>query len=286
MDRLAVLAALFALSACATHTSPSCFDTPPAVIEDGCPVYKSPQDAQYAPAECTPAPPPADCAPPAPPPPPAPPLTQIALPPGFQPWAEMPIEDLAFVIGDTIQVTLPFYEDEDSTARVAPDGNIYLALVGSVRAAGRTPSALERELRQRYAEFLRFPDVGVVPSEFESRLVYVGGQVSNPGAYPLSGPTGALEGVFQAGGFQDTAHREQVVLIRRGPNDLPMLKILNLKEFALDGTPTENTILRPFDIIFVPRSPIAKLNLFVRQYITQVIPFNHNFNYVLFDQAN
>lgn len=281
MHRLAVLAALVLISACSARDADPCLGAGAhAAPAEPCAIYKSPKDAAFVPHECRPTPP-AHCAPQEH----APPAQPLAVPNGFQPWAEMPNDPLNFVIGDEIRVTLPFYEDEDSTTTVAPDGNIYIGLIGGVRAAGRSPLALERDLERRYSEFLRFPEVGVVPSAFESRLVYVGGQVDNPGAYPLTGPTGALEAVFQAGGFLSTAYTRQVVLIRRGPNDLPMLRILNLRDFANDGTPTENTLLRPFDIIFVPRSPIAKLNLFVQQYISQVVPFNQNFSYVLFDAS-
>lgn len=202
---------------------------------------------------------------------------------GFQPWAEGHEEGLRFVVGDQLQVTLPFYENEDVTTVVAPDGNIYIGLLGSIKAVNRTPAELELELEQRYSDYLRFPDVGVVPLGFGNRFVFVGGEVARPQAMNLRGPTGALEAVFAAGGFSPTARQENVILIRRGPNNLPMMRYLNLNSFANDGTPTENTILRPFDIVFVPKTPIAKLNLFIDQYIDGIVPFNQSFNYILYD---
>ncbi|MBJ3778589.1 polysaccharide biosynthesis/export family protein [Acuticoccus mangrovi] len=269
MHRLAVLILLLALTACATQGG----DAPcvSATSVSGCPVYKAPEDAL---APCTPT-----CQ--APSEPIAPPL-----PSGFQPWAEGFQDELRFVVGDELQVKLPFYEDEDVETKVAPDGNIYIGLIGEVQAVGRTPASLEAELEKRYSRYLRFPDVGVVPTGFGSRQVFVGGEVKEPGAYVISGPTGVLEAVFQAGGFLTTANTENVVLIRRGPNDLPMLRYLDLKSFANGGTPTENTLLRPFDIVFVPKSGIAKLNLFIKQYIEGVVPFNHNFNYTLYEKTN
>ncbi|WP_108658764.1 polysaccharide biosynthesis/export family protein [Acuticoccus kandeliae] len=264
MLRLAVLAVLFVLSACATQP----VEAPCAPASGACPVYKAPEDARGA---CAPA-----CAAPATVPTPA-------IPSGFQPWAEGYEEALRFVVGDQLQITLPFYDDEDVTTTVAPDGNIYVGLVGKVAAAGRTPDALAADLKSRYARYLRFPEVGVVPTSFGSRQVFVGGEVDKPGAYPLRGPTGALEAVYEAGGIKDTGEPKNVILIRRGPNDLPMMRFLDLNSFAKDGTPTENTLLKPFDIVVVPKSQIARINLFIQQYIEGVVPFNHNFSYVLFD---
>ncbi|MEM7694603.1 MAG: polysaccharide biosynthesis/export family protein [Pseudomonadota bacterium] len=263
MARLAALFLTLLVGACAAHTA----DCTPAPVD--CPVYKAKEDAAGAP--CAP-----PCGPAAPQTPVAP-----AIPTGFLPWAEGFEGALRLVIGDELRITLPFYEDEDVTATVAPDGNIYLELLGAVRANGRTIGGLEKDLEARFARFLRFPEVGVVPNNFASRQVFVGGEVENAGVYPLSGPTGVLEAVFQAGGFLETADQKRVVLIRRGPNNLPMLRYMDLKSFANDGTPTENTLLAAFDIVVVPQSGIAKVNQFVRQYIEGVVPFNQSFNYTL-----
>ena len=268
MHRLAALGALCLLSACATQAAVE----PCASVGRPCPVYKAPEDAAGA---CVPQP----CGPG--------PIVPVAvaapLPTGFQPWAEGFEDTLRFVVGDQIRIDLPFYENEDVETSVAPDGNIYIGLLGSIKAVNRTPAELEAELEKRYAKYLRFPDVGVVPTSFGNRLVFVGGEVARPGALVLRGPTGVLEAVFEAGGFQASARQSNVILIRRGPNNLPMMRYLDLKSFANDGTPSENTLLRPFDIIYVPKSPIAKLNQFVDQYIEGVVPFNQSFNYVVYD---
>lgn len=265
----AVLAMLTVLSACANQPGEPC---PPGGSAAPCPIYKAPDDAALAPA-CGP------CGAPT-----APVEDKFPVPRGFQPWAEGFDDELRFVVGDELRVTLPFYEDEeDVTTAVAPDGNIYIGLLGKVNAINRTPGELEADLERRYSRYLRFPEVGVVPTNFTNRQVFVGGQVKTPGAYALRGPTGVLEAIFEAGGFNDESHQRNVILIRRGPNNLPMMRFLDLRSFATDGTPTENTLLRPFDIVFVPKSPIAKINQFVEQYIENVVPFNHNFTYLAFD---
>ena len=40
-------------------------------------------------------------------------------------------------------------------------------------------------------------------------------------------------------------------------------------------------LLHPGDLIFVPRSRIAEVNLFVRQYLNGILPFNFGFSYDL-----
>ncbi|MGX1099838.1 protein involved in polysaccharide export with SLBB domain [Amorphus sp. MBR-141] len=200
---------------------------------------------------------------------------------GFRPWNEGVASEFRFVIGDEVTINLPFYEEESATTQVAPDGRIYLSLIGSVVADGRTPKELEQELEERYRKYLRFPTVGVVPKSFGSRQVFVGGEVERPGALSVPGPLGVMEAVIMAGGLKDTAGLRKIVLIRRSPDDQPMMRIVDLDQFTDSAAPAENVILQPYDIVFVPRSTIAEVNLWVDQFINKTVPFSRGFSYTI-----
>ncbi|NBU28500.1 MAG: polysaccharide export protein, partial [Caulobacteraceae bacterium] len=49
----------------------------------------------------------------------------------------------------------------------------------------------------------------------------------------------------------------------------------------LKGEPEDDFQILPGDLIFVPRSRISEVNLFVRQYLNGVLPFNFGFSYDL-----
>ena len=60
-----------------------------------------------------------------------------------------------------------------------------------------------------------------------------------------------------AGGFQNTAARGDVVVLRRQPGGALMMRTVNLHD-ALEGRPgADNIQLRRHDIIFVPRPATA-----------------------------
>lgn len=101
--------------------------------------------------------------------------------------------------------------------RVSQQGLITLALLGDIPAAGLTVSELERTLEQRYARYLRSPEVGVAVKEYRSQRVSVIGAVRNPGVFPLTGPQTLIDLLATAGGVSDKAGR-QVHLYRQGPN--------------------------------------------------------------------
>lgn len=201
--------------------------------------------------------------------------------PGFRPWTDAVEYEFRFVIGDELAINLPFYEEETTTTTVAPDGNIYLSLIGPVPAEGRTPGELEADLESRYEKYLRFPTVGVVPKSYGNRQVFVGGEVNRPGALNMPGPMGVMEAVIMAGGLKETAGTRKVALIRRGPEGYPMMRIVDLDEFTSMATAEQNLILQPYDVVFVPRSRIAEVNLWVDQFINKTVPFNRNFSFTI-----
>ena len=59
----------------------------------------------------------------------------------------------------------------------------------------------------------------------------VGGAVKQPGIIPLRGPRGVVEAVIGAGGFEHDARMNEVVLIRRGPGNRPMLRTVDVRSF-------------------------------------------------------
>jgi len=51
---------------------------------------------------------------------------------------------------------------------------------------------------------------------------------------------------------------------------------LDLKAALIYGK-TENDIpLRAFDIVYVPKKPVSRANLFVEQYIEEIVPFDNH----------
>ena len=111
--------------------------------------------------------------------------------------------------------------------------------------------------------------------------IFVGGSVAKPGAFPVDGQHGPLEAVMLAGGFMPDARMDQVVLIRRSPQDKPMLRTVDLRSFASIGNAAGDLPLVPGDIVFVPRNRISEVDLWIDQFINKFLPFNRVFQYTV-----
>jgi polysaccharide export outer membrane protein len=86
--------------------------------------------------------------------------------------------------------------------RVSGGGEVTIPMLGAVRAAGLTPTALEAEIGRRLvaAGILRAPKVSVQVAEYRSGVVAVIGNVERPGRDPVSRPRATLSDMLWAAG--------------------------------------------------------------------------------------
>jgi protein involved in polysaccharide export with SLBB domain len=177
-------------------------------------------------------------------------------------------------VGDQLQVRFYRNPELDQLVFVRPDGHISLPFVDDVKVAGRTPQEVDTELTQRYRGELAVPDVSVIVQAFGGQRVFIGGEVGSEGAHPFISGMTLYQAIDQAGGFQDTAHRTQVVLIRRGPDGMPKGHSFDLRQVEYGTHPEKDVPLQAQDIVYVPKSKIASVDMFVDQYIRQMLPIN------------
>lgn len=183
----------------------------------------------------------------------------------------VPESQIRFEPGDVIEVKFFYTPELDITQTVRPDGRISLQLIGEVVAQGKTSAELRNELIRLYDPHLKAPEIAVVARSFYNRRVFVGGQVFKPGIVEMPGGLTALEAILEVGGFDlRAAERKSVIVIRYTAGRRYAYK-LDLKK-ATAGDETEPFYLQAKDIVYVPRTKIAKLNQWIDQHINKIIP--------------
>ena len=185
--------------------------------------------------------------------------------------------DYIIQLGDVLDVKFFRHPELNEKQRVRPAGKICLQIIGDTLAVGLTPSELVKILTEKYSKWYHHIDVVTIVQNFSGNMVYVGGEVKTPGPVITFGNLEALEAIFMAGGFKETAHPGSVIIIRKGPDNKQHVWKLNLKLVMSGEAPEENILLKPYHIIYVPKSFIAKANKFVEQYITRMIPTKKHF---------
>ncbi len=199
-------------------------------------------------------------------------ITTVPLPAGER-SAAAPAAPPPYVIGPGDQLLVRFYKHKelDEEVLVRPDGKITLQLVGDLPAAGREPAVLAAEVDQAFKSELTTPRATVLVKTLGGR-VWVGGEVDEPGSIPLTANLTLFQAVQEAGTFLPTAHLKQVVLIRRDAAGRPHGWAIDVRPTAGGMDPGQDVPLQAQDIVFVPRSKVADVNLFVEQYIRNNLP--------------
>ncbi|WP_411338712.1 polysaccharide biosynthesis/export family protein [Sphingopyxis sp. J-6] len=139
------------------------------------------------------------------------------------------------------------------------EGNFSFPLAGRIAAAGKTTDVIAEEIRGRLAgRYVRDPQVSVNfksssnPLAFQSMSVTVDGQVNRAGSYPVVGRVTLMRAVALAGGTNEFAKLEDVVVFRN-VGSKQYVGIYNLEGIRRGNYPDPEIF--PNDIVIVGDSP-------------------------------
>jgi polysaccharide export outer membrane protein len=156
--------------------------------------------------------------------------------------------------GDIFDVRVYNEPDISGSYRITGQGFIRFPLVGLLKVEGLTPTQIEELLRKRLEDgYLRDPQVMVFVKEFNSKKVFVFGEVNRPGTFVFEPQMNIIQAITLAGGFTRTAwkNRTNVTRLIQGEE-----KKIQVPVEAIGEGREKNFDLRPGDIIFVPESPL------------------------------
>jgi polysaccharide export outer membrane protein len=199
-------------------------------------------------------------------------LLSQSAPSGSQPAQNDPNFRSTYILGpgDQLVVHVVDVPDiSDKPVRVDLNGEIKIPMAGRIPAAGMTPQQLEAELTKRLKFYFEEPDVSLTIAEFRSQPVSILGEVGSPGVHQLEGQKTLVEMLSLAGGPRPDAGPS--VRITRllswgrvpvaGATDDPTGKFsiaeIDLKPLIEAKTPGKNIVIRPQDVISIPRAEVV-----------------------------
>ena len=135
-----------------------------------------------------------------------------------------------------------------------------------------TPSQLAASIDKAYSNELRNPGAVVHLNNLPSRQVYVEGEVTKPGAFPLQPGMTAVQALALAGGVTDNSDPESAILIRRDACGQSQGSKIDLAAATKNPGSAEDVALTARDVVVVPKSRIANADLWVKQHIRDILP--------------
>ncbi len=155
-------------------------------------------------------------------------------------------------IGDVFEVRV--FQEPDLTGiyRLASDGSINFPLCGRVVLGGLSTAAASDRLAECLGRsYLRNPQVSIFVKEYNSKKVFVFGEVQKPGTFVFEDSMSIVQAVTLAGGFSAHAAKNSVSVTRLVNGNDERIKVA-VDDIGNGRAP--NFSLRPGDIVFVPES--------------------------------
>jgi polysaccharide biosynthesis/export protein len=160
--------------------------------------------------------------------------------------------DYRLTPGDKLRVEV--YKDAQlsQSLQVRPDGKVTLPLVGDIVATDLTPIQLRDRITNSLKEYITNPVVTVIVVEASPVMVYVMGEVMQPGSIPMRGSMTVLQALAMAGGFREFANPKNIRILRKGRGNSTAVETIRFNyNDAIKGNQPP-LFLSPGDMIVVP----------------------------------
>ena len=207
---------------------------------------------------------------------------------GPTPAEPVSVTERGYILGPGDQLSVRAANMEEISDKLIPidlTGSIRLPLIGRFQVSGMTVAEAEGDLMRRLGTYMRHPDVTVSVAEFRSQPVSVIGAVKNPGVQQVQGRKTLVEVLSLVGG-PDIATAGATLKITRqlewGRIPLPhaaddptgefSIAEISLKSLLAAKNPEENILVKPYDVISVPRADL----IYVMGQVTKVGAFALN----------
>ena len=180
------------------------------------------------------------------------------LPPNQVPafWKVNPCDhELTLGAGDIVSINVWGQKDLDAEAMVRPDGTITMPLVGDIKAAGKTPSAVRTEIKTQLDKYIKLAgenEVTVAVKTYVSYRFTVQGEVGKPGQYSTPSCVNVSDAVALAGGPTRFGKRGSMVLMRKDSKGQDQSLLIDYDLVAAGKRPDLNVWILPDDVLFIP----------------------------------
>lgn len=171
-------------------------------------------------------------------------------------WSGVSLSAQPYRLGadDVVKISVYGHPDLDLLAQIADNGTINFPSVGEVSIGGLTPRQAEQKIARALSqnEIVKSPQVNLIIDRYQSQMVTMLGEVTNPGVYVMTRQSTLMDMISQAGGLTEEAGDQAIVIhAGKGGETRRVIDLPGLMEGRL-VTPLPKVVSG--DKVYVPRS--------------------------------
>lgn len=163
-------------------------------------------------------------------------------------------------INDVIGIEVRNQPEFSGQYVVGPDGNIQYSYVGDIKAEGLSKYQLKDIISKELERYVRGAEITVSILAYRSKFVYMLGELSSPGQYPMKGDKVDLREAIFAADLPTRAAALRRVYVVTPSQDKPKFRKVDIYKLLYEGKLKWNIELAPGDVVVVPSTVPSEIN--------------------------
>lgn len=193
-------------------------------------------------------------------------LQQQGIP--LLPNMEMPFETSStYTLGplDVIEINVMRHPEVTGNYILNKEGMIQYEFIGDLEISGMTKDETVDVVTEQLSKYIISPEVTVKILQYNSKVVYVIGEVGRPGKIFMRGDTITVrEALVEAGLPMLSANTPKSKVITPEATGKPLQRKVNVHKLLYEGDLRENIVMSPGDTLYVPPTGWAKAMRMIR----------------------
>ena len=161
---------------------------------------------------------------------------------------------------DVISIIVMRHPEVSGEYIINQEGKIQYEFVGDVTLSGLTKEQAVSLLTKKLSVYIIKPEISLKISGYNSKIVYVVGEVANPGRIPMHGDTITVRDALLTAGLPliGSAATDSASLFTPSASGNVIRKKVNVEALLYRGDLRENYVMRPGDCLYIPATFLTK----------------------------
>ena len=166
-----------------------------------------------------------------------------------------------YTVGETdiLDIAVMRHPEVSGQFVINNEGSIQYEFVGDINVRGLTKDQIKKLLAEKLSSYIIDPEITVKIAGYNSKIIYVVGEVGRPGKIYMQGDTMTVhEALVEAGLPLLSAKTNAGRVITPSNTGTPLIRKVNVEKLLYHGDLRENLVMQPGDTLYVPPTFLAK----------------------------